>query len=73
MTGISGLPSPVPPNHTTPITKRNGTVLANAVFNIVDRPGGGTIGVTLLRITFAPASGIDGSVTVGTTTCSPTP
>lgn len=73
MAGVSGFPTPFPTNYTKPITKRDGTVLANAVFNIVELPGDGTISMTMLRITFTPASGIEGMVTVGTTACSPTP
>ena len=74
LSGISGLPSPVPTNYTKAITKpNNGPVLANAVFNILDQPGDGSIALTMLRITFAPASGITGSVTLGSTACSLTP
>lgn len=73
MTGISGLPAQVPVAYTKPITKSNGTVLANAVFNIQNLPGDGSIGLTMLRIDFLPASNITGSVTLGHTSCSPTP
>jgi len=73
MTGISGLPAQVPPMYTKPITKSNGTVLANAVFNIQNLPGDGSIGLTMLRIDFLPASTITGSVTLGHASCSPTP
>jgi hypothetical protein len=72
MTGITGFPNPVPESWTKPITKSNGTVLANAVFNIVEKPGDGRIGVTMARITFTEASGISGSITLGTAACSPT-
>ena len=72
--GISGLPSPVPANYVKPITKpNNGPLLANAEFNIQDQPGDGSISLTMLRITFAPASGITGSLTLGNTACAPTP
>lgn len=73
LTGISGLPSPVPAGYVKPITKSGGTVLANAEFNLVQQPGDGSISLTMLRITFAPASGITGSVTLGNTACAPTP
>lgn len=73
LTGISGLPSPIPANYTKPLTKSDGTVLANAVFNIQTLPGDGSMTLTMLRIDFAPASGASGSVTVGHTACSPTP
>jgi hypothetical protein len=74
LSGISGLPSPVPANYTKAITKpNNGPVLADAVFNIVQQPGDGSISMTMLRITFAPASGITGSVALGNAACSPTP
>jgi hypothetical protein len=72
VTGITGFPSPVPQNYTKALTKRDGTVLANAVFNIVELPGDGSVGMTMLKITFEPASGIEGSVTVGHTSCMPT-
>ncbi|WP_328606100.1 hypothetical protein OG943_40010 [Amycolatopsis sp. NBC_00345] len=71
--GITGLPSPMPANYTKPLTKSNGTVLANAVFNTQTLPGDGSISLTMLRFDFLPASGITGSVTVGRTACSPTP
>ncbi len=73
LSGISGLPSPVPAGYTKPLTKSNGTVLANAVFNIQNLPGDGSIGLTMLRINFLPASGITGSVILGHTSCTPTP
>ncbi|MGV9294339.1 hypothetical protein [Amycolatopsis sp. NPDC003676] len=73
LTGISGLPSPIPANYTKPLTKSDGTVLANAVFNIQTLPGDGSMTLTMLRIDFAPASGATGSVTVGHTACAPTP
>jgi hypothetical protein len=71
--GITGLPSPMPANYTKPLTKPNGTALANAVFNTQTLPGDGSISLTMLRFDFLPASGITGSVTVGRTACSPTP
>lgn len=73
LTGISGLPSPIPANYTKPLTKSDGTVLANAVFNVQTLPGDGSMTLTMLRIDFAPASGAIGSVTVGHTACAPTP
>jgi hypothetical protein len=73
MSGIPNPPSPVPVGYTAPLKKSNGTVLANAVFNIQNLPGDGSIGLTMLRITFLPASGISGQVTLGHTSCSPTP
>jgi hypothetical protein len=74
LSGISGLPSPVPTDYAKPITKgTSGPVLADAVFNIQNVPGDGSIAVTMLRITFAPASGMTGSVTLGSAACSPTP
>ena len=74
MTGISALPSPVPAGYTRAITKGSaGPVLANAIFNIQSKPGDGSIAITMLRIEFAPASGITGSVTLGTAGCTPTP
>ncbi|RJQ84550.1 hypothetical protein [Amycolatopsis panacis] len=73
LSGITGLPSPIPVNYAKPLTRPDGTVLATAVFNAQTTPGNGSIGLTMLRIDFAPASGISGSVSVGRTACSPTP
>ncbi|MFC3449781.1 hypothetical protein [Amycolatopsis speibonae] len=72
-TGIGTLPSPVPVGYVKPITKSNGTLLAEAVFNEQTLPGDGSIGLTMLRIKFAPASNITGEVVIGRTACSPTP
>ncbi|MEV7091862.1 hypothetical protein AB0M80_03390 [Amycolatopsis sp. NPDC051045] len=74
--GISGIPnppSPVPAGYVSPIEKADGTVLANAVFNTQNLPGDGSVALTMLRIDFLPASGISGQVTLGQTSCSPTP
>jgi hypothetical protein len=73
MTGIPNPPSPVPAGYVSPIKKSNGTVLANAVFNIQNLPGDGSVGLTMLRIDFLPASGISGKVVLGDTSCAPTP
>lgn len=73
MSGIPNPPSPVPVGYVSPIKKSNGTVLANAVFNIQNLPGDGSIGLTMLRINFLPASGMSGQVILGHTSCSPTP
>ncbi|MDX3188404.1 hypothetical protein PV458_08355 [Streptomyces sp. MN03-5084-2B] len=73
MSGITNPPSPVPVGYVSPLRKPDGTVLANAVFNIQDLPGDGSIGLTMLRIEFLPPSGISGAVTLGRTSCSPTP
>ncbi|MCR6485356.1 hypothetical protein M8542_21240 [Amycolatopsis sp. OK19-0408] len=73
MSGIPNPPSPVPVGYVSPIKKSNGTVLANAVFNIQNLPGDGSIGLTMVRINFLPASGISGQVILGHTSCSPTP
>ncbi|MFB9683355.1 hypothetical protein [Amycolatopsis plumensis] len=73
MSGITNPPSPVPAGYVSPIRKADGTALANAVFNVQDLPGDGSVGLTMLRIDFLPASGITGTVTLGKTSCSPTP
>jgi hypothetical protein len=73
MSGITNPPNPVPVGHVIPLKKSNGTVLANAVFNTQNLPGDGSIGLTMLRIDFLPASGITGQVILGHTSCSPTP
>lgn len=71
--GVKPLPAHMPANYTQQITNRRGKVLATAEFNIEDLPGDGSINLTMLRITFAPASGYSGSVTVGSAACTPTP
>lgn len=73
LSGLPALPSTVPANYTETISRADGTPLASAVFNILDQPGGGATGITMLTITFLPASGISGSVTVGHAECTPTP
>ncbi|SEB29540.1 hypothetical protein SAMN04489727_0178 [Amycolatopsis tolypomycina] len=73
MSGITNPPNPVPVGYVSPIRKADGTVLANAVFNIQSLPGDGSIGLTMLRLEFLPASGISGAVTLGRTSCTPTP
>lgn len=72
-TGLGTLPSPVPVGYVKPITKSNGTLLAEAIFNEQALPGDGSVGLTMLRIKFAPGSGITGEVVLGHTACSPTP
>ncbi|MEV7039451.1 hypothetical protein [Amycolatopsis sp. NPDC051061] len=73
LSGIPNPPSPVPVGYTEPIKKSNGTVLANAVFNTQNLPGDGSVGLTMLRIDFLPASEITGQVALGNTSCEPTP
>ncbi|MDT8909857.1 hypothetical protein [Amycolatopsis sp. PS_44_ISF1] len=73
LSGTAALPSPVPANYVRPLTSSNGTVLANAVFNVQTLPGDGSVSLTMLRFDLLPASGSTGSVTVGRTACSPTP
>lgn len=73
--GFPGLPDDIPPNHRHEVKSTAGEVLAVATFNEVTlpEPNDGGIALTMLRITFAPASGTTGEVRVGTTACSPTP
>lgn len=73
MSGLSAPPSPTPANYVQPMTKSDGTVLANAMFNEQVLPGDGSIALNLLHIRFLPASGITGDVIVGSAACSPTP
>jgi hypothetical protein len=72
MSGLPALPSPVPPNYTESISRPDGLLLANAEFNIIRQPGDGRTSMTMMAITFAPGSGISGSITVGNTACTPT-
>ncbi len=71
--GLGTLPEPVPVGYVKPLTKSDGTLLAEAIFNEQHLPGNGSIGLTMLRIKFAPASGITGEVVIGRAACSPTP
>lgn len=71
--GLGTLPQPVPVGYVKPLTKSDGTLLAEAIFNEQHLPGNGSIGLTMLRIKFAPASGITGEVVIGRAACSPTP
>ncbi len=71
--GFGTLPQPVPAGYVKPLTKPDGTLLAEAIFNEQHLPGNGSIGLTMLRIKFAPASGITGEVVIGRAACSPTP
>ncbi|CRK58010.1 hypothetical protein [Alloactinosynnema sp. L-07] len=75
MTGLTGLPNPMPQNFVKEIKRSNGVLLATAKFNEVTlpNPNDGSIALTMLRITFAPGSNITGEVVVGSTACSPTP
>jgi hypothetical protein len=73
LSGIANPPSPVPVGYVSPLRKSDGTVLANAVFNIQNLPGDGSVGLTMLRIDFLPESGLSGAVELGRTSCSPTP
>ncbi|MFD4140065.1 hypothetical protein [Streptomyces sp. NPDC058572] len=73
LSGISGLPERIPSNHVHQVTKADGTVLAEVVFNevIVPEPGDGSVALNALHITFAPASQITGDVVIGATACAP--
>ncbi|WP_308678115.1 hypothetical protein [Amycolatopsis sp. A133] len=73
LSGIQNPPNPVPAGYVSPIKKADGTALANAVFNTQELPGDGSVGLTMLRIDFLPESGMSGQVTLGRTSCSPTP
>jgi hypothetical protein len=75
MSGWTGLPQQLPAGYVHEIKASNGTVLAKAKFTdtVFPVPNDGSLSMTLLRITFEPASGYRGSITVGTTACAPTP
>jgi hypothetical protein len=75
MSGLSALPNPVPQNYVREIRESDGTLLATATFNGIrfPSPNDGSIGMTLLRIDFAPGSDMTGQVLLGDTACSPTP
>ncbi|MGW6445345.1 hypothetical protein [Lentzea sp. NPDC055074] len=75
MSGWGELPNPLPSGHVHDVKASNGTVLARAKFadTVLPVPNDGSISMTLLKITFEPSSGYTGSITLGTTACSPTP
>ena len=75
MSGWTGLPQEVPAGYVHEIKAAGGTVLARAKFTdtVFPEPNDGGLSMTLLRITFEPSSGYTGSITVGSTACSPTP
>jgi hypothetical protein len=75
MSGWTGLPQQIPSGYVHDIKASNGTVLARAKFTdtVFPVPNDGSLAMTLLKITFEPSSGYSGSITVGTTACSPTP
>ncbi|TWP52629.1 hypothetical protein FKR81_10005 [Lentzea tibetensis] len=74
MSGWTGLPQQIPANYVHEI-KKGGTVLAKAKFAevILPEPNDGSITMNLIRITFEPASGYSGTVSIGSAACSPTP
>jgi hypothetical protein len=75
MTGWTGLPQQIPANYVHDIKKSNGTVLAKAKFAevILPDPNDGSITMNLIRITFEPASGYSGTISIGSAACTPTP
>ncbi|MFS8105022.1 hypothetical protein LFM09_48775 [Lentzea alba] len=75
MSGWTGLPQNIPSGYVHEIKSSAGVVLAKAKFTdtVFPVPNDGSIAMTLLKITFEQASGYTGSITVGTTACSPTP
>jgi hypothetical protein len=74
MSGWTGLPQQIPANYVHEI-KKGSTVLAKAKFAevILPDPNDGSITLNLIRITFEPASGYSGTVSIGSAACSPTP
>ncbi|MEC3976561.1 hypothetical protein [Amycolatopsis sp. H20-H5] len=73
MSGLTAPPSPTPANYVQPITRPDGTVVANAMFNEQIIPGDGSVALNLLHLRFLPPSGMTGDVVIGATACSPTP
>ncbi len=75
MSGWTGLPQQIPSGYVYEIKASGGTVLAKAKFTdtVFPVPNDGGLSMTLLKITFEPSSGYTGSITVGTTACTPTP
>ncbi|GGU25925.1 hypothetical protein [Lentzea flava] len=75
MSGWTGLPQQIPSGYVYEIKSAGGAVLAKAKFTdtVFPVPNDGSLSMTLLKITFEPPSGHTGSITVGTTACTPTP
>ncbi|MFD5829864.1 hypothetical protein [Lentzea sp. NPDC060358] len=75
MSGWTGLPQQIPAGYVHEVKASDGTVLATAKFTdtVFPVPNDGSLSMTLLRITFEPASGHTGTITLGTAACSPTP
>ncbi|RAS64940.1 hypothetical protein C8D87_105435 [Lentzea atacamensis] len=75
MSGWTGLPQQISSGYVHDIKAGNGTVLARAKFTdtVFPVPNDGSLSMTLLKITFEPSSGYTGSITIGTTACTPTP
>lgn len=75
MSGWTGLPQQIPSGYVYDIKASDGTVLAKAKFTdtVFPVPNDGSLGMTLLKITFEPSSGYTGSITIGTAACTPTP
>ncbi|KOV82342.1 hypothetical protein ADL03_24670 [Nocardia sp. NRRL S-836] len=75
LSGWGGLPAQIPPGYVHEVKSSAGTVLARATFveTAYPVPNDGSLAMTLLRLTFDPASGYTGSITLGTAACSPTP
>jgi hypothetical protein len=75
MSGWTGLPQQIPSGYVHDVKAGNGTVLARAKFTdtVFPVPNDGSLSMTLLKITFEPSSGYTGSITIGTTACTPTP
>lgn len=74
LTGISGLPQPIPANYPVQVTATDGTVLATAIFNeiVVPDPNDGSSTLNMIHFTFPAGGPVTGDIYVGSAACAPT-
>jgi hypothetical protein len=75
LTGLTGLPQPIPTGYVHRVQKASGMSLATITFGEVIRPDptDGSLALNTLHIRFEAGSGVNGEVILGTTACAPTP
>ncbi|GLZ42939.1 hypothetical protein [Actinokineospora sp. NBRC 105648] len=75
LSGLTGVPSPVPVNYQRELKSLLGVTLATITFNevVLPSPNDGSIALNMAHVRFLPPSGVSGDVVVGATACSPTP
>lgn len=75
VTGLAGLPQPVPTGFVYQVKKADGTLLATFIFGerFLPNPPDGGIAVNSVHIVFEKGSGISGEVMVGAAACAKAP